>query len=462
VAHSPPLPSPTPPAASASGVDAAGRTAVDIRRDRLFAIVAWTLVGLAYAEFVRHALKYAYPPDQTKGDFLAFYEAARDMVHGGDLYVQRHRNYIYPPLVAFLYMPLTWLDDPATQHRAAGIISLLLSAAMSIASAWLLARDAGERLAARGKQLVGVMAPVITAVALVVVADKVRSELRMWQTNALMLFLIAIGIRFLDRRPALAGIALGLAVNVKYLPIFFLPWLLVRRRFRAAGGMAAGILIGAFLPALWVGWTKNLEYLRVGFGGLLALVGIDPGTGEKAVTQDIADSLSVSITSVLARSLGGADHARLALAISGLIALGVCALIVLAYRRSRLPLIAWPSALRQQSGPFPAMVAMEMAALIVGLLVFSPQTNPRHLYLLLAPACAAAAMIVAPMTSWVRWPAIIGCVLLFCALVLPPGGTEHLDAMVRAWRECGGPSYGMLALLAALVWSATRTARAAA
>ncbi len=442
-------------------LEASVRTAADIRRDRLFAACAWALIGLAYAEFVRHALKYAYPPDQTKGDFLAFYEAARDMVHGGDLYVERHRNYIYPPLVALLYMPLTLLDDPATQHRTAGVLSLLASAAMSIASAWLLALAACERLAARGRTLAKVLAPVVMAIALVVVADKVRSELRMWQTNALMLFLVAIGLRWLDKRPALAGAALGLAVNVKYLPIFFLPWLLVRRRFTAAAGMAAGILAGAFLPALWVGWSRNLEYLRVGFGGLLALVGFDPGAGEKAVTQDIADGLSISVTSVIARTLGGAGHAREAMLLSGLAALVVCGLIALAYRRARLPMLAWPRAGLQNAWPYPALIALEAAALIIGFLIFSPQTNPRHLYMLLAPACAGAAMIVAPMAPLVRWPVVVGCVLLLGSLVLPPGGTESLDAAVRVWRGIGGPSYGMLALLAALVWSGTRTARAA-
>jgi hypothetical protein len=416
-------------------------------------------VMLAYAEFIRHALKYAYPPsDLTKGDFLAFYEAARDMVHGGDIHAIRARNYIYPPLVAMLYMPLTLLDDPATSHRAAAIIALLTSALMSIATAWMLARAACERLALKGLGQSPPIVALVAAASIAIVGDKIRSELRMWQTDALMLFIMAFGVRWLDRRPWLAGLALGVAVNVKYLPIFFLPWLLVRRRFQAAGGMVAGILAGAFAPALWVGWSKNLEYLQVGFGGLLALVGIDPG-GQHAVTEDIAGTLSVSITSTLARHLGGPEHAHAALAISGVIALLVCVGIAFMYRRANLPLLAWPRASQQLTGPFPALIAVEMGALIIGLLVFSPQTNPRHLYLLLIPASAAAAMIIAPAASRVREIAIAGVALLIAALVLPPGGTRLLDAAVHAWREGGGPSLGMLALLCALVLAGTRTAR---
>lgn len=429
------------------------------RRARLFGVWACIGIGLLYAEFVRHALTYAYAADSTKGDFLAFYEAAREMVHGGDLYAERHRDYIYPPLVAFLYMPLTLLDDPTTQHRTAGIITLLASAGMSIASAWMLARDACERLAAEGRRLAALLAPVVMAIALVVVADKVRSELRMWQTNALMLLLVAVGIRALDKRPALAGVALGIAVNVKYLPIFFLPWLVLRRRYTAAAGMIAGILAGAFAPALWVGWSKNLEYLRTGFGALLNLTGLG-SDGPHAITGGIADGFSVSITSSIARALGGNQHALAAMILGGCVALVVCSMIALVYRRSKLPLLAWPRAGMQRSGPFPALIALESAALILGFLIFGPQTNGRHLYLLLAPACVAAAMIVAPKTPIARWPALVGCGMLLLSLILPPGGTESLDAAVRTWREIGGPSYGMLALLGTLVWSGSCTARA--
>ena len=154
---------------------------------------------------------------------------------GGDLYTERHRNYIYPPLVALLYMPLTVFSDPPTLHRTAGIIALLLNAAMAITTIWLLARESVRRLVTNlAPEAVRTLVPVVALLATIIIADKLRSELRMWQTNILMLFFSACGLRFLDRRPTLAGAFLGLAVNVKYLPIAFLPWLLLRRRFKAA------------------------------------------------------------------------------------------------------------------------------------------------------------------------------------------------------------------------------------
>lgn len=450
-------------------------------RSRLIAIIAYTLLALLFAEFTRHALKYAYPDtDQTKGDFLAFYEAAEAMRVGSDLYVERHRNYIYPPLVAFLYMPLTIFSDPPTLHRTAGIISLLASVAMAMATIIVLAKESVRRLllphhpdnqtvlptlAALGErpcgpaiasELKSQIVPIVALLATLLVADKLRSELRMWQTNILMLFFLSIGVRFLDRRPTLAGAMLGLAVNIKYLPILFLPWLLLRRRFAAAGGMVIGILAGAFAPAMWVGWSKNLEYLRAGFAGLLGLFGIAPPAGAShAMMEDIAGGLSVSLTSAFARALGGSQHATGALAISGCIALLVAAAAAFAYYKRGLPILLWPRAREQKHGAFVSLVLLEVAAIIIAMLVFGPQTNPRHLCLLLLPAMAAATLIIAPFPKRVRVVAAIGGLLMAAALTLPPGGTESLDHLVGAWRRISGPSYGMLAMLGALIWCIT-------
>ncbi len=449
-------------------------------RSRLIAIIAYTALALLFAEFTRHALKHAYPgTDQTKGDFLAFYEAAEAMRTGGDLYLERHRNYIYPPLVAFLYMPLTFFSDPPTLHRTAGIIALLVNVGMAIATVFMFASESLRRLISYTESPTTVpptaaalsgrrcessipsnfpkhVLPLIVLLATLLIADKLRSELRMWQTNVLMLFFIALGLRFLDRRPTLAGAMLGFAVNIKYLPILLLPWLLLRRRFAAAGGMVLGILAGAFAPALWVGWSKNIEYLRSGFAGLLGLFGIAPPQGTShAVMEDIAGGLSVSLTSAFARALGGSQHATGALAISGCIAVLVAGAAAFAYYKRRLPILAWPTAAAQAYGPFPALVLLEASAIIIALLVFGPQTNPRHLCMMLLPAAAAATLIILPFPPRVRIAALIGAVLLVSAMSLPPGGTESMDHLVGEWRRISGPSYGMLAMLAALVWTVT-------
>src|SRR6266699_883367 len=107
-------------------------------------------------------------------DFNVFYSAAQATLQHGDLYKPMNRSYIYPPLIAFLYAPLALLSEP----QAATIVLC-----------------------------------------------------------ANFLFIV-LALRWLDKRPAWAGIALGLACNIKYLPIVTLPYLLIRRRWVAAGSFA--------------------------------------------------------------------------------------------------------------------------------------------------------------------------------------------------------------------------------
>ena len=59
----------------------------------------------------------------------------------------------------------------------------------------------------------------------------------------------------------------------------------------------------ALLPALQLGWREDLRCLRVSMGGLLRWVGVAPEASGSIKVHDIADGLSVSITSGLARVL---------------------------------------------------------------------------------------------------------------------------------------------------------------
>src|SRR4029077_4005944 len=127
--------------------------------------------------------------------------------------------------------------------------------------------------------------------------------------------------------------------------------------------------------------------------------------------------------SAIARALGGSSHASGALAIAACIAAAVAAAAAFLYHKRKLPILAWPAAAAQSAGPFPALILLEAAAILIALLAFGPQTNPRHLYLLLLPAAVAATLIVAPFPKRTRIVAAIGAALLVAAISLPPGGT---------------------------------------
>jgi hypothetical protein len=58
-------------------------------------------------------------------------------------------------------------------------------------------------------------------------------------------------------RHALCGFSLGLAVAYKVTPILFLPFLLWKRQWKAAGWMAAWTVAISLTPAIYLGWQGN-------------------------------------------------------------------------------------------------------------------------------------------------------------------------------------------------------------
>lgn len=412
-------------------------------RDRLIAL-AGTLV-IAFIYFWSYGRAVSKIPDGM-GDFIHFYEAARAMLLGKDIFASGTGGYIYPPLIAYVYMPLARLD-----FAAAARTDLIINIAISAATLFIGARESARRCGLKTRPVVIAL---IASAAAIMMADKMRTELRMGQTNALMLLCFALGLVWMDRRPTLAGLVLGLAFNIKYLPIVLLPYLLVRRRWHTAGAFVAGILLFAFLPALHTGWSQNLHDLRVAFAGMLNLVGLG-SPGAAAQIQTITAPLSVSVTSALARAMGG-DGAAKAASIAGL-GVGAVFLVIwgAAYWSRKVPIVDWSQ--RGPSDPGRTLLQLfEWTSLIVFTLAFSPQTNMRHMYMTLLPIIAGVALFAAlpKQRAWVGASVLIGVL----GLNLPPGGAGS-DVAVRFWHDHGGPAWCLLIMQTGLVWAATSAHR---
>jgi hypothetical protein len=290
---------------------------------------------------------------------------------------------------------------------------------------------------------------------LVLLCDKFKGEVQMWQTNALLLVLLALALRWLDSRPALAGAALGFAFNVKYLPLPLLPYLLLRRRWRAAGWFAASALAFALLPAAAAGWGRNLAYQAVAYRGLLGLFGAAPAA-PAAHVEGIGNELSVSVTSGLARRFASGAPGAAGFLLAGLAALACLALAGWMYRRAGLALLYRGDGAAPWGAAARALTAVEFSGLVAATLAFSPQTNSRHLVLLLPALTAAAALLLYGRLGAARWPLLVGTLLLTLGLVLPPGGL--MDPALHAWREVGGPCWCVLPMTLALLGAGLRQA----
>lgn len=372
------------------------------------------------------------------GDFEHFYHGARALREGTDLYASGVRGYIYPPFIAFLFTPLTFFSV----YTAAWIM-LVVNLSLGLVCAWVMASEVARRLDI--PESFGHVV-VIAALTTLLTATKLRSEFQMWQTNILLMTALVLALRLLDRRPQLAGLLLGLAFNIKYLPIVFLPYLLLRRRYAAAAWFVAGMALFALLPAVVSGWGTNLHHWAVALSGMAHLVGLAPAVMQAANVDPISAGHSISITSGLSRVLGADAPPWHALSIAACIAVVVALVLCRIYVDRGKPLLAWPVAAEQTTQPYRGMIALEWAALMTLVLAFSPQTNPRHASMLLMAFAPLAAMLCFPRLGVSRWPAFAGMAVLFFGLAFPPNTPEFIRQLVW-WREVSGAGWCMVLML---------------
>ncbi|MEI6564218.1 MAG: glycosyltransferase family 87 protein [bacterium] len=379
-------------------------------------------------------------------DFQAYYVAAQALCNHTDPYFFSEKPYIYPPLFATLCMPLTSFSI----ETAATLYLPLLVAAVLLSLFWG-AREIMDRFNLRAE---GILIGSVALITLLIMEDRIKSDLQMFQVNSLLMALLTLSLRWLDRRPVCSGAALGLAMNIKVFPLIMLPYLLFRRRWVAAGAMVASTAVFGLLPALALGWKTNLQYLAQSSGGFLSLLGVQTHVGgQKAQIKDVTASYSVSITSGMAR-IAGPDHALLAWVVVVIALVGSFAFGIWAYRRAGRMGFRWPDRIEQQTQPWRAIIAMEWATLIAIALIFSPQTNSRHLLMVTTLATLAAVMLLKSYRKPGWGLVLAGTALLWAALTLPPGNHNvrllH-DAHV-VWQFIGGPSWVLLAALGPLVW----------
>ena len=227
-------------------------------------------------------------------DFAAYYTAGRARALGLDPYVNhlgtggpwdgvavyRHSRFLYPPLVADLFRPLAALPFAWAK---------LLFTAGSV-----LALALGLHLSVRDARASGMRDWPPTGVALLLAAawPPVFAALERGQIDLLLFPLLVAAWKWRER-PLRAGLALAICVLGKPLLIALLPLLLLARRTRWAGAMAAALPLLALVSVALGGLALNRTYLtqvlpraaRYGEGGPEAWMLDTPALA--AVTDDL-------------------------------------------------------------------------------------------------------------------------------------------------------------------------------
>jgi alpha-1,2-mannosyltransferase len=322
------------PAGRVSRVDGARRHRDSLHpqgRGRVLLVVG---AGVAATAAIAYLVAIAAHPMAVmlKGfDLQVYLGGARQALHGPrDLYTWTYDGrpgiqFTYTPFAALLFTAGLALPPTALMALVAVVSVLALCATVAIAF-----RELGWRGAPR-------LGATLLVAGLALWTEPVQRALFLGQVELALMALVTWDLCQPDRR-RLKGAATGLAAGIKLVPLLFILYLLLTRRFRqaavAAGTFAATVAIGFIVfPSASVRWWLDGDFAqaeRTGFVG-----------GQQ----------NQSLRGLLARLIGSVDGSQAPwLVLAVLVALAGLAAAVLLHRRGR---------------PFAGLMACALTALLV-------------------------------------------------------------------------------------------------
>jgi hypothetical protein len=208
-------------------------------------------LALSAAIMLVLAAVFAFRVRNDMSDLSVCVRAGGRLLAGETLYrpSDGHLQFKYSPPSAILFIPLSLLP-----FEAAKLIWYVLEFAGLAGICFLSVKI----LPVENKRA----APLLGTTFLILLKYLAR-EVELGQINILILFLLVLLVRLLlARRDVSAGLAWGLSLFFKPYALVFLPYLLVKKRIRAAATGLGLFAAGLAAPAVFLGVLGNLAVLR--------------------------------------------------------------------------------------------------------------------------------------------------------------------------------------------------------
>jgi hypothetical protein len=379
-------------------------------------------------------------------DFAGFVAAGQAFLDGRDIYLDTPAGTnTWPPFFSLAVVPLGVLD------RMSPLLARIVWIALNWASIFwaidLLARLIyGKRVRLRPDESSLTITSPELLVPFALTLPYIVHNLELLQIN-MILFSLALWGLYLqaNARETASGIALAAAAAMKVMAIAFLPYLLYRKRWRAAFWMAAASLFFFFLPALFLGWTKFWSELALWPGALHASWG--------------AGNAHQSVYSMWDRILG-----------YGYIPFAVPGTFILPLSGARSAKLAWEitcvvaavlGAIACRGVPRPGSrgAQIEWAIVFVAATILSPLTRKPYLVVLLLPYALLYAAWHSPDLE-PRTRRILRNVMFVSFALSIPTMHDVIGKSLSVRLEMGSVvTYGALVMLGGLLWYRSRAPR---
>jgi glycosyl transferase family 87 len=216
----------------------------------LAAIAVLVVIYLASAKLIRNPV--------AKPDLETYLHAASLVLGGNNPYLTPIPAgvffYVYPPLFAVLFIPFTFLPiDVAVVIWC--VLNVLLVGWAMMAFYELLAEIPFFEIPIKTRWTVCFFALLPTF-------KFIFNHLSFGQSDIVVLALAVFGLAYWARnRQVTGGVAIGISIVTKVISLPLAIWFAAKGNVRVTMGIALGLLAGLLLPALLLGFGKNLEFL---------------------------------------------------------------------------------------------------------------------------------------------------------------------------------------------------------
>jgi hypothetical protein len=231
---------------------------VNSPRSRFTNVLAVLAIAVALALSVKQGFR-----ERVGHDFHVFWQAGYNFATGHPLYhdyLPGARQFKYPPFAAFAFQPLA-----ALPLKVAGALFSLLNLGLWVVAIYLTREIVARTSTDRNSSWIPV------AIAGVLSAQFFLDNFRHVQVNVLILVLVLLGIRaYLGARDLAAAAYLVTATAIKVSPIFFVAWLVIRGRRRAALAVAPLAAACVLVPLIVRGPATGLAELREYYDSFLS------------------------------------------------------------------------------------------------------------------------------------------------------------------------------------------------
>jgi len=394
------------------------------------------------AAFVASFFVYA----RRSVDFAVYAGEGRAFLGGRDLYpsVPEGLN-TTPPFFSLAAVPLGLLDR--ISPYLARIVWIALNWASIVFALDLIARMIyGKPLRLRGDESSLEITSPELLVPFLLTLPYIVNNFEQLQVNMILFTLVLWGL-FLQAngRNAAGGIAIAAAAAMKVMAIAFLPYLLYRKRWRAAFWTAAASLVFFFSPAVFLGWQKFWQDFAVWPISLSASWG--SGNAQQSVYSMWDRILGYgyipfAVPGTFILPLSGAHSAKLAWEIS---CIAVAVLGAVAFGGAPRPDQRWAQ--------------VEWAAVFIASTVLSPVARKPYFVVLLLPyALLYAAWRSTDLDARTR--RILRNVMFVSFALSVPTMHDLIGKSLAVRLEMGSVvTYGSLVMLGGLLWYRSRARR---